>query len=79
MYPRTASQWLRITPWGLNKMMNWIKVRYNNPVIMVTEAGVSDAAGYLDDSMRVYFYKYYINNILKGSINFYFVFKHQIN
>ena len=42
---------------------------------MVTEAGMSDAAGYLDDSMRVYFYKYYINNILKGSINFNFVFK----
>ena len=48
-------------------MLNWIKDRYGNPDVIITENGWSDAVGYLDDSMRVYFYKYYINNVLKGN------------
>ena len=47
-------------------MLKWIKERYNNPEVLITENGWGDVAGYLDDSMRVYFYKYYINNVLKG-------------
>lgn len=62
----SASVWLRITPWGIRRMLNWIKTHYNNPDVIITENGWSDAVGYLDDSMRTYFYKYYINNVLKA-------------
>ena len=47
-------------------MLNWIRRTYNNPTVIVTEAGLSDYSGQLDDAMRVYYYKYYINNVLKG-------------
>lgn len=36
-------------------MLNWIKDRYDNPPVVITENGVSDLNGYLDDSMRIYF------------------------
>ena len=49
-------------------MLNWIKDSYGNPDIIITENGWSDAEGYLDDSMRVYYYKYYINTVLKGTV-----------
>ena len=63
---RAASIWLKITPFGLRKMPNFIKDKFNNPEILITENGYSDKEGYLDDAMRVYYYKYYINNVLKG-------------
>lgn len=62
----SASSWLRIAPWGLRKLLNYIKERYNDPKIIITENGYSDKAGYLDDSMRIYYYKYNINNVLKA-------------
>ncbi len=68
---RSASSWLRIAPWGLRKLLNYIKERYNDPKIIITENGYSDKAGYLDDSMRIYYYKYNINNVLKGMENAY--------
>jgi len=57
---RAASIWLKITPFGLRKMLNFIKDKFNNPEILITENGYSDKEGYLDDAMRVYYYKYYI-------------------
>ena len=64
---RSASIWLKITPFGLRKMLNFIKDKFNNPEILITENGYSDKEGYLDDAMRVFYYKYYINNVLKGN------------
>lgn len=63
---QTASYWLRVTPWGLRKMLKYIKDKFNNPDIIITENGVSDRMGYLDDAMRINYYKYYINNVLKA-------------
>jgi lactase-phlorizin hydrolase len=34
-------------------MLQWIKDRFNNPAILVTENGFSDTAGNLDDLQRV--------------------------
>ena len=64
---RAASSWLKIVPWGLRKLLNYLKDTYNNPPIIITENGYSDKEGYLDDAMRVYYFKYNINNVLKGN------------
>ena len=50
----------------MRKLLNFIKERYGNPELIITENGTSDNDGSLEDEHRVEFYKGYINNILKG-------------
>ena len=66
---RGGSSWLYVTPIGIRKMMNWIKKEYGAEVpIYITENGLSDRIGNLDDMHRKYYYKHYINQLLKGRI-----------
>ena len=55
-------------PWGLRKLLSWIKRNFQDPDIYITENGVSehDYDG-LDDEIRVNYYKNYINEVLKGT------------
>jgi len=59
-----ASSWLKVTPFGFRRLLNWLS-QYNKPII-VTENGFSDFLGNLDDLQRVYYYKHYINQMLKA-------------
>ncbi|XP_001637902.2 lactase/phlorizin hydrolase [Nematostella vectensis] len=70
-----APDWLYCTPFGLRKILNWIKGNYNNPEIIITENGFScdgeedlsgDAA--LEDTHRVNYLKGYLNQALKSVI-----------
>ena len=64
--PRAASSWLYVTPFGIRKMMSWIQEEYGATVpVYITENGFSDRIGNLDDMQREYFYKHYINQLLK--------------
>lgn len=63
---RTGSTWLFPVPWGLRNMLKWIKKEYNNTPVYITENGVSDKNGTLQDQHRIEFYNNYINNVLKG-------------
>ena len=68
---RAASVWLKVTPFGNRKMMNWVKEEYGADVpIYITENGFSDRIGNLDDLHREYYYKHYINQLLKGRKSF---------
>merc|ERR1711892_1544855 len=62
----SGSFWLKVTPQGIRKVLNWIRINYNNPPVIVTENGVSDNLGNIDDLSRIYYYKHYINNVLKA-------------
>lgn len=62
----SGSFWLKVTPQGIRKVLNWIKDSYDNPPVIITENGVSDNLGNLDDLLRIYYYKHYINNVLKA-------------
>ncbi|XP_017775985.1 PREDICTED: myrosinase 1-like [Nicrophorus vespilloides] len=61
--PPNYSTWLRKTPWGLRKMLNWIKQNYNNPDIIITENGYSDE-GEMNDLGRIDYYKTYLSAVL---------------
>ena len=50
----------------MRKTLQWIKDRFGNPEILITENGYSDLSGNIDDLMRIYYYKHNINNVLKG-------------
>lgn len=64
-WPSSASGWLKVTPWGLYKMLVYIKEEYNNPPIIITENGFSDH-GQLDDYDRANFYKQYLYELLRA-------------
>ncbi|XP_061162617.1 lactase/phlorizin hydrolase-like, partial [Saccostrea echinata] len=63
---KSGSSWLRVTPVGIRRMLNWIKYTYGDFPIYITENGVSDKNGSLKDENRIYYYKNYINNVLKA-------------
>jgi len=66
-WPKTGSSWLRVVPWGLRRLLNYVSQTYNNPTVYITENGVSDRTGELDDTHRVHYINSYINEVLKAS------------
>lgn len=62
----TGSSWHRVVPWGIRKMVNWVRRQYGDLPIYITENGDSDRNATLDDWHRVYFYRYYCNELLKA-------------
>uniref|UniRef100_H2YY90 beta-glucosidase n=1 Tax=Ciona savignyi TaxID=51511 RepID=H2YY90_CIOSA len=62
-----SSTWLYQVPWGIRKLLIWIKRTYGDPVIYITENGISEHfSDGLDDDIRVNYYKNYINEVLKA-------------
>ncbi|EFJ32062.1 hypothetical protein SELMODRAFT_87259 [Selaginella moellendorffii] len=69
-----ASFWLYIVPWGIRKIVNYIKERYNNPTIIITENGLIfflmdqnnllSSKETLKDDIRVNFHADYLSNLL---------------
>uniref|UniRef100_H2YTH8 beta-glucosidase n=1 Tax=Ciona savignyi TaxID=51511 RepID=H2YTH8_CIOSA len=67
IWPPSASTWLYQVPWGIRKLLIWIKRTYGDPVIYITENGISEHhSDGLDDDIRVNYYKNYINEVLKA-------------
>ncbi|XP_078538580.1 lactase/phlorizin hydrolase [Lissotriton helveticus] len=62
----SGSIWLKVTPFGFRRILNWIKEEYDNPPIYVTENGISERGTSLNDPWRTHYYKSYINEALKA-------------
>uniref|UniRef100_A0A8C5DR07 Cytosolic beta-glucosidase n=1 Tax=Gouania willdenowi TaxID=441366 RepID=A0A8C5DR07_GOUWI len=41
-WPDPGSEWLYAVPWGFRRLLNFVKLQYGNPMIYVTENGVSE-------------------------------------
>lgn len=54
---------LQIVPWGFRKILNWIKVQYDNPEVIITENGYTSERG-LSDMDRVFYINQYLNGLL---------------
>ncbi|XP_003794429.1 lactase-phlorizin hydrolase [Otolemur garnettii] len=66
-WPDSGSFWLKMTPFGFRRILNWLKEEYNNPPIYVTENGVSQRKETdLNDTARIYYLRSYINEALKA-------------
>ncbi|XP_069329291.1 lactase/phlorizin hydrolase [Eulemur rufifrons] len=66
-WPDSGSSWLKVTPFGFRRILNWLKEEYNNPPIYVTENGFSHRGETdLNDTARVYYLRTYINEALKA-------------
>jgi beta-glucosidase/6-phospho-beta-glucosidase/beta-galactosidase len=62
-WPGSASEWLKVVPWGFTKLLGWIRTTYGNPEVIIFENGFSDRGG-LDDGDRVNYYHLYLNAML---------------
>ncbi|KAM3608026.1 uncharacterized protein V6R79_017957 [Siganus canaliculatus] len=63
----SGSSWLKITPFGFRKILNFIKEEYGNPPIIITENGISERGDVdLNDVPRSYYYEQYVNQVLKA-------------
>uniref|UniRef100_H2TGP9 Lactase-like a n=1 Tax=Takifugu rubripes TaxID=31033 RepID=H2TGP9_TAKRU len=67
-WPDPGSEWLYSVPWGFRRLLNFVKTHYGNPMIYVTENGVSEKMFCTDlcDDWRMKYFKDYINEMLKA-------------
>lgn len=55
-----------VVPWGLRKVLNWVSERYGRDLpIIVTASGIDDQAP-VDDKLRQFYIKSYLQEALKG-------------
>ncbi|XP_064612424.1 cytosolic beta-glucosidase-like [Liolophura sinensis] len=64
-WKNSTLDWLKVVPWGMRKLLRWIKARYGDVPVYITESGVSDF-GRLADRDRVDYFRMYINNVLQA-------------
>lgn len=64
-WKKGKSWWLFSVPQGLFDLLNWIKVHYNNPTVLITENGYSDD-GQLDDDDRIEYLKAHLAAISRA-------------
>ncbi|XP_006020157.1 lactase-like protein isoform X1 [Alligator sinensis] len=67
-WPNPGSKWLYSVPWGFRRLLNFAKTHYGNPLIYVTENGVSEKIYCIQlcDEWRMEYLKGYINEMLKA-------------
>jgi lactase-phlorizin hydrolase len=53
-------------PWGLRRLLSWIKNEYGNPEVLITENGCSTSESEIEDTPRVDYFRTYINEVLKA-------------
>ncbi|KAM7250137.1 hypothetical protein ACFE04_022020 [Oxalis oulophora] len=68
---RANSIWLYIVPEGMRSLMNYIKQKYGNPLVLITENGMDDGNNpfksvkdALKDEKRINYYNSYLTNLL---------------
>jgi len=64
----SGSVWLKVTPWALRSTLSWLSREYPGVDLYISENGVSDNLGNLDDLHRIYYYKHYLNQLLKSAV-----------
>jgi beta-glucosidase/6-phospho-beta-glucosidase/beta-galactosidase len=64
-WKRAKSEWLYSVPEGLRDLLKWIKNRYDNPTVMITENGWSDE-GEIEDNDRVDYLKAHLSAMSKA-------------
>ncbi|KAL5548193.1 hypothetical protein UlMin_003424 [Ulmus minor] len=67
---RAASRWLHIVPWGIRKLAKYVKEKYGNPPVIITENGMDDPnkpfislSKALNDEKRIRFHEDYLSNL----------------
>lgn len=64
-WARAKSMWLYSVPEGMHDLLNWIKIKYNNPNVFISENGFSDD-GEVNDEGRINYLKDHLVSVAKA-------------
>ncbi|KAK2112691.1 hypothetical protein P7K49_012438 [Saguinus oedipus] len=70
----TDTTWLNspsqvaVVPWGLRKVLNWLKLKYGDIPMYIISNGIDDGLYAEHDQLRVYYMQNYINEALKAYV-----------
>ncbi|XP_026324190.1 myrosinase 1-like [Hyposmocoma kahamanoa] len=59
----SAADWLKEVPWGFYKLLTYIREKYNNPPVYVTENGFTTTGG-MEDNDRIEYFLNYLDALL---------------
>lgn len=69
-WPQAASSWIHVVPWGLRRLLKFVSQEYTGAKIPIYIAGngmpTEDAGDLINDTLRVDYFRRYINEALKG-------------
>ncbi|XP_064291315.1 lactase/phlorizin hydrolase isoform X2 [Passer domesticus] len=69
-WPQAASSWIHVVPWGLRRLLKFVSQEYTGSKIPIYIAGngvpTGDAGDLLNDTLRVDYFRWYINEALKA-------------
>ncbi|XP_060610838.2 lactase/phlorizin hydrolase [Anolis sagrei] len=69
-WPQTAAPWIYVVPWGLRRLLQFVSKDYTGSriPIYIAENGapVDDGSDFSNDTMRIDYYRLYINEVLKA-------------
>ncbi|CAI0400607.1 unnamed protein product [Linum tenue] len=70
--PKAHSYWLYNVPWGLYKCLMYVKERYGNPTVILSENGMDQPGNVtlpkgLHDTVRINYYKGYLAQLKKAA------------
>ncbi|CAH2225089.1 klotho [Pelobates cultripes] len=57
-----------VVPWGLRKMLKWIKSKYGNIPVYILANGIDNSQDVVHDKLRIYYMRNYVNEALKASL-----------
>ncbi|XP_029458535.1 klotho [Rhinatrema bivittatum] len=55
-----------VVPWGLRRVLHWVKSKYGNIPIYILANGIDDYQEEVEDKLRMYYIQNYINEALKA-------------
>ncbi|KAI9113965.1 hypothetical protein K1719_015216 [Acacia pycnantha] len=69
--PRAYSDWLYEVPWGMYRALIYIKERYGNPTVILSENGMDDPGNFtlaegFQDGARMNYYREYLSQLKKA-------------
>uniref|UniRef100_A0A6P7GSX6 beta-glucosidase n=1 Tax=Diabrotica virgifera virgifera TaxID=50390 RepID=A0A6P7GSX6_DIAVI len=59
-----AIDWFKKVPWGFGRLLRWMKKTYGDIEIVISENGVSDRSGTLQDEHRIKYIQAYMSHML---------------
>lgn len=69
-WPQTSSPWIYVVPWGIRRLLQFAYLEYTRGTIPIYLAGngmpIGETEDLFEDSLRVDYFKKYINEVLKG-------------